>query len=433
MKRIMAALVVLFSFACEQTTIRQGKVLPDDDGAVFVPQEDMGGGGTDERGVQPGDDVPGWQPEDNKPEDIYVPPGAEQCNGLDDDDDGEVDEEGAYGCTDFFLDSDQDGWGIGAAKCLCQPGVNHTATKLGDCLDDSPYVNPDAEEDCYNIIDDDCDGTAQFPDCEGKQCGPDGCGGQCATCPENHDCVDFVCKSNCTPQCVGKECGANGCGGTCGTCQGNEECSGGTCLCIPSCAGKNCGPNGCGGTCGSCGSGQICDTGNCVCQAQCAGKECGADSCGGSCGNCSSYQTCSNFQCLGWKYEAESGGMGHEQGKKEGDGWACNTNEHTKNYMLYGPYDTGVPAGNYVAYFRMMVDNNTAGSDTVVKLDIADATANNIKANKGVKRNHFNGAFSYQDFSLSFSWPGASHKLETRVQWQGTAYIKIDRVTVVPQ
>ena len=100
MKRIMAALVVLFSFACEQTTIRQGKVLPDDDGAVFVPQEDMGGGGTDERGVQPGDDVPGWQPEDNKPEDIYVPPGAEQCNGLDDDDDGEVDEEGAYGCTD---------------------------------------------------------------------------------------------------------------------------------------------------------------------------------------------------------------------------------------------------------------------------------------------------------------------------------------------
>ena len=230
----------------------------------------------------------------------HAPPGAEQCNGVDDDDDGLVDEEDAYGCTDYYLDSDGDGYGIGAPLCLCQPGAFHTATQGGDCLDDSPYIHPGAEENCYNLVDDDCDGEAQIPECEGKECGPDGCGGECGVCPDNHFCnQDLKCESSCDPQCAGKECGPDGCGSACGVCDGpQEECSNGLCICLPHCVGKDCGPDGCAGTCGQCAPAQYeCVNGLCTCTPACGGKECGSDGCGGSCGSCPSPYQCQAGSC----------------------------------------------------------------------------------------------------------------------------------------
>ena len=81
----------------------------------------------------------------------------ESCNGVDDDCDSAVDEQGALECSHFFLDADEDGFGVEQfSLCLCQPLPPYSAFVPGDCqpLDSLGY--PDAPELC-NGKDDDCD------------------------------------------------------------------------------------------------------------------------------------------------------------------------------------------------------------------------------------------------------------------------------------
>ncbi|GMV38832.1 MAG: hypothetical protein AMXMBFR64_05480 [Myxococcales bacterium] len=98
------------------------------------------------------------------------PAAAEACNGVDDDCDGLVDEQGATGCTVFFTDVDQDGWGLdGSGKCLCSPSGKSTATMAGDCNDTVPSIHPGGTEVC-NLADDDCDG--QIDEEAASECAP---------------------------------------------------------------------------------------------------------------------------------------------------------------------------------------------------------------------------------------------------------------------
>jgi hypothetical protein len=123
--------------------------------------------------------------------------------------------------------------------------------------------------------------------------------------------------------------------------------------------------------------------------------------------------------------------MGHNVGRRDGDGWSANTNDDAKGYMLFGPYTTDVPAGPRTATWRMMIDNNTADTLVVVRLEVNDHSAGeNVIASRDVRRNQFSAAFQYQDFSLAFLAPGADHQLEFRVYWNDYAYIKVDKVTV---
>ncbi len=90
-----------------------------------------------------------------------VHPGApESCNGLDDDCDQAMDEEGALGCQTRYYDGDGDGYGVlaPAPRCLCGPDApaKYTATVTGDCDDGKAAVNPRGAESC-NGLDDDCD------------------------------------------------------------------------------------------------------------------------------------------------------------------------------------------------------------------------------------------------------------------------------------
>ena len=99
-------------------------------------------------------------------------PSPEVCGGGDEDCDGTANEEGAQGCSVYFLDGDQDGYGKeGFQKCLCAPGAVPFYTALPrprfDCNDADVNINPDRPEVCNNT-DDNCNGQTD----EG---GPTGC------------------------------------------------------------------------------------------------------------------------------------------------------------------------------------------------------------------------------------------------------------------
>ncbi|PIE20197.1 MAG: hypothetical protein CSA66_01180 [Proteobacteria bacterium] len=96
------------------------------------------------------------------------PRGAEVCNGLDDDCNGDIDEGVSGQCSPFYRDVDHDGWGLAEdSLCLCGPDGDHTAIKPGDCDDDAAAVYPFAQELCNGGVDDDCDGATDEQDALG--------------------------------------------------------------------------------------------------------------------------------------------------------------------------------------------------------------------------------------------------------------------------
>ncbi|MEK6901056.1 MAG: putative metal-binding motif-containing protein, partial [Nanoarchaeota archaeon] len=83
-----------------------------------------------------------------------IEPGIEQCNGLDDDCDGETDE-GVL--LMFYRDGDGDGYGNAAEQRLsCQQPIGYVVNNT-DCDDRNRQINPQQQELC-NEINDDCDG-----------------------------------------------------------------------------------------------------------------------------------------------------------------------------------------------------------------------------------------------------------------------------------
>jgi hypothetical protein len=88
------------------------------------------------------------------------PDAGERCAtaGVDDDCDGLIDADDALiDATAFYADEDEDGFG-GAERvdrCAAPDGFLPVG---GDCDDLNPDVRPDADEQCDNGVDDDCDG-----------------------------------------------------------------------------------------------------------------------------------------------------------------------------------------------------------------------------------------------------------------------------------
>jgi len=82
------------------------------------------------------------------------------CDGLDDDCDGELDEDGSLGTV--YGDHDGDGYGRGTIEVQGCQVPEGTATRGGDCDDGRASVHPGAVEAC-NGRDDDCDGEIDTP------------------------------------------------------------------------------------------------------------------------------------------------------------------------------------------------------------------------------------------------------------------------------
>ncbi len=105
-------------------------------------------------------------------------PGAdERCDHAGDDDcDGEVDEADAVDIAGWYLDMDGDGWG-GTEAASCDDLADDRRVDVGgDCEDgtdpddgvEDTAIHPEAEEQCSDGVDQDCDGTANGCDLRGE-------------------------------------------------------------------------------------------------------------------------------------------------------------------------------------------------------------------------------------------------------------------------
>jgi len=82
----------------------------------------------------------------------------EMCDGVDNNCNLQIDENGAMGCIPYYLDNDDDGFGVFETKqCLCDGLSIGTSVKFGDCDDSNPNLSPGAAEVCDDV-DNDCDG-----------------------------------------------------------------------------------------------------------------------------------------------------------------------------------------------------------------------------------------------------------------------------------
>ncbi|MCB9764026.1 MAG: hypothetical protein H6739_29920 [Alphaproteobacteria bacterium] len=91
------------------------------------------------------------------------PGGAEVCDGLDNDCDGEVDEPDAADAATWYADGDGDGYGDpDTSTPACTQPAGHIADST-DCNDAVAEIFPGADETC-NGVDDDCDGEVDEPD-----------------------------------------------------------------------------------------------------------------------------------------------------------------------------------------------------------------------------------------------------------------------------
>ena len=92
--------------------------------------------------------------------DSAVFPGADEyCDGDDNDCDGDIDEADALDASDWYADSDSDGYGdadVEETACYEPTGYVSDAT---DCDDGDASVYPGAAEVAYDGIDQDCDGS----------------------------------------------------------------------------------------------------------------------------------------------------------------------------------------------------------------------------------------------------------------------------------
>ncbi len=130
------------------------------------------------------------------------PDATEYCNGVDDNCDGQIDEDGAVGGTIYYTDSDGDGYGDPEAP-VSQCTQSGTVSNKLDCDDDSAASHPDADEICDGL-DNDCDGDTDedatdtvtwYADSDGDGYGDEsdateGCSGPTGYVDNDDDCND---------------------------------------------------------------------------------------------------------------------------------------------------------------------------------------------------------------------------------------------------
>jgi hypothetical protein len=130
------------------------------DGESFWPDADGDGWGDEGQAIQACEQPEGHLEEGGDCDDADAsvhPDKLEECNGIDDDCDGEVDEDGALWADDWYQDSDGDGYGDPAVSRESCDQPEGWVDNDDDCDDTQAGAYPGAPETAAGV-DDDCDG-----------------------------------------------------------------------------------------------------------------------------------------------------------------------------------------------------------------------------------------------------------------------------------
>jgi hypothetical protein len=102
----------------------------------------------------------------------------------------------------------------------------------------------------------------------------------------------------------------------------------------------------------------------------------------------------------------------------------------SSNTFFYGPYIT-LPAGNYVAGFRMKVTNNSSSS-RIVSIDVSNVTATSGAG--ALAPNNFTSSDAYQYFKIYFTVANPSAQIEFRGLSfvSGITDIFLDHILIMP-
>lgn len=98
------------------------------------------------------------------------PEALEDCSTADVDENCDIslNQVGGLNCELFYMDADEDGFGVPESQCACEASGFYSADNVLDCNDGNADVNPEASEQCGTVgIDDNCNGTANDMDAEG--------------------------------------------------------------------------------------------------------------------------------------------------------------------------------------------------------------------------------------------------------------------------
>lgn len=123
--------------------------------------------------------------------------------------------------------------------------------------------------------------------------------------------------------------------------------------------------------------------------------------------------------------------IGHNIGRPDGDGWSANMSQDAPNYLQYGPYYPSLPAGDHIATWSFMIDNNTANDDAMMRLEVVDVDSNfAVLAQRNVTRKQWKATGRYEYFSVPFRTDATqlNHRLELRAYWYGRAFIREGKV-----
>ncbi|WP_437753664.1 M57 family metalloprotease [Sorangium sp. So ce1389] len=136
--------------------------------------------------------------------------------------------------------------------------------------------------------------------------------------------------------------------------------------------------------------------------------------------------------CLPAQQTWSAQSLPHIIGRADADGWSADVAQDPAGYLQFGPYTTQVTAGVHTAIWNLMIDNNTADNQAIVKVDVYDATTGTVLASRNITRRKWTSAFQYQAFSLPFTMDTAraGHQIELRTFWYRYAYIREQSVSL---
>lgn len=115
--------------------------------------------------------------------------------------------------------------------------------------------------------------------------------------------------------------------------------------------------------------------------------------------------------------------------------WFVDPSKDSRGWFQVGPYTAQVSAGDHVAKWYLMIDNNSLDDSDIVRLEVSDFVNEQdqtVLASKILSRHDWDSPMTYQCFSLPFTIDASKvgHTLEFRIWWYGKGVVHQLRVSV---